>query len=68
MKARVYLLLKVVNGQYEAVSRSLRHKTGVTMVDMVEGTTDVIAIIEASNWQQLAELTIQALASVETTT
>jgi hypothetical protein len=68
MKARVYLLLQVVNGQYEPVSRSLRHKPGVTIVDIVEGPADVIAIIEASNRQQLAELTIQALASVETMT
>jgi hypothetical protein len=68
MKARVYLLLQVVNGQYGPVFRSLRHKPGVTAVDIVEGPADVIVVIEASNRQQLAELTTQAFASVETMT
>jgi hypothetical protein len=41
---------------------------GVVIVDALEGPPDVIMVVEASERQKLAELTIRALASVETVT
>ncbi len=68
MSARVYILLDIVHGKSEYVIQALRGKPGVVMADPLEGPPDVIIVVEAPKRQQLAELTIQALASVETMT
>ena len=68
MSARVYILLDIVRGKSEYVIQALRGKPGVVMVDPLEGPPDVIIVVEAPKRQKLAELTIQALASVETMT
>ncbi len=46
----------------------MRGKPGVVKADLLEGPPDVIVVVEASNRQELAELTMQVLASVETMT
>jgi len=68
MDDRVYILLDVVDGKAEQATEVLREKPGVVMVDALEGPPDVIIVVEAVERQQLAKLTIQALASVETMT
>jgi len=68
MGARVYILLDVVDGKSEQVAQTLRGKPGVVNVDQLDGPPEVIMVVEAYDRQQLAELTIQALTSVETMT
>ena len=68
MGAKVYIMLDIAGGPSEEVAQALRGKLGVVMADALEGPPDVIMVMEASDRQKLAELTIQALASVETMT
>ena len=68
MSYRAYILLEIVDGKAEQVPEVLRENPGVVMVDALEGPPDVIIVVEAPKRQQLAKLTIQALASVETMT
>ena len=68
MSAKAYVLLNVVHEKQEQVVRALRGKPGVLMVDILEGPPDVIIVLEARDRQKLAELTVQALASVEAMT
>ena len=65
-KARVYVLVDVAGGYQEEVVSVLRCKPGVVMADNVEAQQKVIMVVEAQNRQRLAELTVRALASVET--
>jgi hypothetical protein len=68
MSDRAYILLNIADGKAEQVTKVLRESPGVVMADALEGPPDVIIMMEASERQQLAKLTIQALASVETIT
>ena len=68
MISRVYVLLNVTGGKPDEVAQTLRRKPGVVAVDVLEGPPDIVMVVEASTRQRLAELTIQALASVEATT
>jgi len=63
--ARAYVLLKLAKGDPEQVAQALRRKPGVLMADPLEGPPDVIVVVEASERQKLADLTINALSSVE---
>ena len=65
-KARVYVLVDVAGGYHEEVASVLRCKPGVVMADNVEAQQKVIMVVEAQDRQTLAELTVRALASVET--
>jgi hypothetical protein len=65
---RTYVLLRTVDGDCERVLGALRGKQGVVSADPVEGPHDVILLIEATERQELAELTISALDSVNTMT
>jgi hypothetical protein len=65
MGTRAYVLLDIVDGKSEQVVRALRGSLGVAMADQLEGPPDVIVVVEASERQELAELTNKALASVE---
>jgi len=65
MKHKVYILLDVIDGSAEEVTRVLRKKLGVVIVDALEGPPDVVVLIEASEREQLAKWTIEALGSVE---
>ncbi len=68
MKDRAYILLDILNGKAEQVAQSLKRNKGVVSVDVLDGPPDIIMVLEASGRQKLAELTIQALASVESVT
>lgn len=65
MMTRVYVILDVIDGKPDQVVRSLRNKSGVVMADVLEDSSNVITVVEASERQRLAELTVRALASVE---
>ena len=68
MGAKVYILLDIIEGKLEHVVQTLRGKPGVVKVDLLEGSPNVIMVVEAPERKKLAERTIQALASVETMT
>ena len=68
MSAKAYVLLNVVHDNQQQVVWALRGKPGVLMVDVVEGPPDVIVVVGARDRQELAKLTIQALALVEAIT
>jgi hypothetical protein len=63
--ARAYVLLRLAKGDPNRVAQSLRHKLGVLMADPLEGPPDVIVVVDAPGRQELADLTVQALSSVE---
>jgi len=63
---RAYILLRLAKGNPEQVAQALRRKPGVLMADPLEGPPDVIVVVEAPERQRLADLTVQALSSVET--
>jgi predicted dinucleotide-utilizing enzyme len=68
MSTRVYLLLDVVKDKADQVTENLQGRPGVVIADTLQGPPDVMIVVEASNRQSVAELAIQALASVETMT
>ena len=68
MSERVYILLDIVGGKAEQVAKVLQDKPGIVIADLLEGPPDVIMVVEASDRQKLAELTVQALAVVENMT
>lgn len=68
MGTKVYVLLDIIEGKLEQVVQTLRGKPGVVGVDLLEGSPNVIVVVEAPERKKLAEQTIQALASVETMT
>ena len=68
MSSRLYLLLETVNGHSEEVAQVLRLNSGVVTVDIVEGKTDVIAVMEAGDRQALARQLMQVISCVENTT
>ena len=68
IKARAYVLLRTRNSTSEQAITILRQQPGVMMVDQVEGLADVIFAVQAPDRKCLAELTVQAIASVETMT
>ena len=68
MSARVYVLLDVTEDNSDQVVRALGDRDGVKMVDVLEGLPNIIMLIQARDRHQLAELTVQALASTATMT
>lgn len=68
MRVKAYVLLDIVDGNCDQVAQMLRSKRGVLMVDSLEGPPDLIMVVEASDKQKLAQLAVDALASVETVT
>ena len=76
MHDRVYILLHIVDGKAEQVAQVLQGKPGVIIADvlesppvvMLENPPNIIMVIQACERHKLAELTIQALALVESMT
>ena len=68
MSSKVYVLLDIENSQSEQAIRTLRGMPGVVIADALEERPDVIMLIEASEREKLAELTVGALQSVESVT
>ena len=65
MNHKVYILLDVIGGSAEEVTRVLCKRLGVVLADALEGPPDVVVLIEAPEREQLAKWTIEALSSVE---
>jgi hypothetical protein len=65
---RVYVLLDVKEDKFDQALLILRGKTGVRMLDVLEGRPNVIMMIQAHDRQLLAKLAIEALTSVESMT
>lgn len=65
MNAKVYVLLCVKEGKSEQAVQTLRGKAGVRLLDVLEGPPDVVMMVQARERHRLAELTIEAVASVE---
>ena len=68
MSARVYLLVNTVDRKCEEIAPALKSKAGVKMVDVLEGSPNLIMMLEAESRQELAELAVRAIASVEAMT
>lgn len=68
MNSRVYVLIDTVEGKAKQVAKILRRQPGITVVDCVEGSPDIVMIAEAEEQQTIARFTVQALASVENLT
>jgi hypothetical protein len=64
--SRIYVLINTLPGRVDDVVRGLQDKAGVLMADAVEDAPpDIIMVVQASNNQKLAELTLDALLPVE---
>jgi hypothetical protein len=68
MSPRVYVLLDIIAGKSGRVTQTLRSKPGVILADELEDQSRVIMVVQAADQQELAELTIQVLDSVESRT
>ena len=68
MSPRVYVLLDIIAGKSAQVTQTLRSKQGVILADELEDQSRVIMVVQAADRQKLAELTVQALDSVESMT
>jgi hypothetical protein len=68
VSVRVYILLGIINGACNEAARILRGKPGVVAVELLEGSPEVLFMVESSNRRSLAQLTVSALASVESLT
>ncbi len=70
MATRAFILIETQVGRSQEVARALRALDGVTSVDVVTGTFDVIALAQAANMSALAELvtgSIQGVRGVQRT-
>ena len=68
MVNRAYILLDIVDDKAEQAIKVLRKNPSVVIADALEGPPDVIIVMEAPERQQLAKLTIQVLAPLESIT
>lgn len=65
MNTKVYMLLDVAEEQHAYAVQALQNAEGVLAVDTLEGHPNMIVIIEAVDRQQLAELIMAILRSLE---
>jgi hypothetical protein len=65
MSTRVYVLLDIIAGKSGQVTQALHSKPGVILADELEEQAKVIMVVQAADQPELAELTIQAIDSVE---
>ncbi|MBM3119797.1 MAG: hypothetical protein FJ006_09705 [Chloroflexi bacterium] len=68
MNDRVYVLLYIQEDKFDQALQILQSKTGVRVLDVLEGMPNLIVMLQACDRQRLAKLTIGALASVESMT
>ncbi|MBI4295545.1 MAG: hypothetical protein HY667_00360 [Chloroflexi bacterium] len=64
MSNRVYVVLDVIEGKAKQVACTLLQKSGVMVADVLDSPPGVMMVVEASERKRLAELTVQAIASV----
>ena len=68
MSARVYVLLDIQEGKGGQAAQTLCDQAGVIMAYVLQDLPEVLMVIEAQEQRGLAELTVKALASVESVT
>ena len=68
MSARAYVLLDIDNRRVRDAADTLRNARGVRAVDILEGSPNLVIVVQARSRQRLAEITNEALASVESMT
>jgi len=68
MSTKVYVLSDVIDGKCDQTAGILRSRPGLVTMDVVEGSPHIVFVVEAAERQSLSELTISALASVESMT
>ena len=64
MNDKVYILLDVVDGKTNRVVKTMRKTPGVVTVEALEGSPNVILVMEAADRQRLAKIAVQALTLV----
>jgi hypothetical protein len=65
MSVRAYMLLDIVDRSCEYAVKMLRSRAEVILTDRLEGYPNVIAVVEASDRQSLAEATIPVLGCID---
>jgi hypothetical protein len=68
VSVRVYVLLGIITGACNEAAEILRGKPGVIAVELLEGSPEVLFMVESSSRRSLAQRTVSALASVESLT
>ena len=62
---RAYVLLTIVDVKSELVAQALRDMPGVVIADPLEGITNLLIMVEASDRLELAELLMPAIAAAD---
>jgi len=65
MAAKVYIIIDVHRAVCHQVARILRCQPGVVMADALEDQSQVMLVVAAKGWPELAELTNRALGQIE---
>ena len=65
MSARVYILLDIKDRELKQAVQTLQEKDGVKTVEVLEGSPNILMMIQARNRTSLANLANHALASLE---
>jgi hypothetical protein len=65
MSVRAYMLLDIVDRSCEYAVQMLRSRAEVILVDRLEGYPNVIAMVEASDRQSLAEAIMPVLGCID---
>jgi len=65
MSIRAYVLLDIVDGSTQYAVQMLRSRAEVVLVDWLEGSPDVIAMVEAPERQRLTEAIMPVIRCVD---
>ncbi len=63
--ARAYVKINVAAGKEREVRDSLRERDEVTTADLTSGDQDIIALVEAESFDELLDLTLNQLRTIE---
>jgi hypothetical protein len=65
MSVRAYVLLDIVDGKSEYAVQMLQNRAEVVLADWLEGSPDVIVMVEAPNRQGLAEAIMPVIGCID---
>jgi DNA-binding Lrp family transcriptional regulator len=65
MSKKAYVLIDVEKGEAGSVAVELNHKPGILAADVVFGPHDVVAVIEASDVDQLIKIVRDEITAVD---
>lgn len=63
--ARAYVKINVAAGKEREVRDALRERDEVTTADLTSGDQDIIALVEAESFDELLDLTLNQLRTIE---